>query len=106
MTWNDCPICRRELVFNNKEAGAYGHYGLICNNDDYYVPREINQNIEWYLIKPYWIWRIGRIGRCKNKTIIKSELSYSKQINLSLDYLLPFAKFSSKEKIEKLLLLV
>lgn len=94
--WNDCPICNKELLFDP--------YKIVFECQDtppHYLVSFIDKKtigFDLYLIDIYMF------GRYKNYSVIWNEdrLKHSTIRN----YTFSFDKFNSKNKIEKLLLLI
>lgn len=81
--WNDCPMCGEELIPPNHIDTFSFH--CVCGQYKYG---------EWEV----YIFKSNYVCRDHNRTSI----SFKK---LDIKYVVPFIRFNSDEKIEKLLLL-
>lgn len=92
-TWNDCPLCGKQLKVSYYLNCEMGHYRYYPN---------INIPTEWINFANYSIKR-SSLG-----TVIYSlHRSASKwQLNIQLNWVIPSSKMNSEKKIERLLLLI
>lgn len=90
--WNDCPVCGEEL---KASSTVY----LECPNDHYDVLANPSLEIqdEAYIIQEYSIYRAPQLTDIDRAAALPL---------LSLNFVIKFQAISSKEKIEKLLLLL
>lgn len=91
---NDCPLCGDELMYV---------YSISCKLDHYTYYDAIAS--EWIQIVNY------KINRRMSETIIYFDQVYNTGVPtirrlIKLNYTLPLGRFNTKEKIEKLLLLI
>ncbi len=93
--YNNCPLCNNELIkkstaFISFECTTYTqHYRVLCSRKDLTIFEEM------FIINEYSIYRSD------NETEIYK--NNNKILCLDVDFVLPFNKFNTIQKIEKLL---
>ncbi len=101
----NCPICNSELKFLTQEQSQHLCDGFFCKKNHYLIGVTNYDRVPFYegfIVDEYVIER-GHFGTLIDKNM--DEYPYIVRV-LEVDYVLDFSKFSNKEKIEKLLVLI
>lgn len=107
--WNDCPLCKKHLSFvEENETYIYYRCGSETNNWHYRVITNNSFNGSPFIcfteeqcyIEPYYIFRGEYMGGGLFTEIWDLDTKL-----IGFNFILPYHKFASREKIDKLLLL-